>query len=267
MRMDHYSTLGVPRDADQETIKRAFRKLAMQHHPDKGGDPNEFQKINEAYNVLSDPDRRYQYDNPPAQPQFDAGNFGFNVNGFDLNDLFGQVFGARGGFGQRGTRNQIFRTTVTVSLVDAYTGTDHVLQLALPTGTKVINIKVPEGVETGHQIRYDDIIENATLIVEFHVLKDLRFDRNGCDLYANYPISILDLIVGTKVPFQAINGKMLEVNIPPNTQPSQHIRLPGLGMPLGYSGQYGDQILLLKPFIPDNIPNDIIDVIKRNQSK
>jgi DnaJ-class molecular chaperone len=86
-------------------------------------------------------------------------------------------------------------------------------------------------------------------------------------LYANYPISVLDLIVGTKVQFQAINGKMLEVTIPAKTQPNHQIRLPGLGMPISNTGQYGDQILLLKPFIPDSISNDIIDSIKRNQSK
>lgn len=261
--MDYYDTLGVPRDADQDTIKRAYRRLAMQHHPDRGGDPNEFQKISEAYETLSDMDKRFQYDNPSAQPQGFPGGFGFNHQGFDLDSIFSQIFGHQA---QRRAR-QVFRTVVTVSLVDSYTGTDHALQLALPTGVKVINIKVPRGVETGHQIRYEDVIENASLVVEFHVLKDLRFDRKGPDLYANYPISVLDLIVGTKVPFQNISGKMIEVTIPPKTQPSQQIRLPGMGMPIGNTGNYGDQILLIKPFIPDNVDNDIIESIKRSQSK
>lgn len=261
--MDYYNTLGVPRDADQDTIKKAYRKLAMQHHPDRGGDPNEFQKINEAYETLSDPDKKLRYDNPSAHPQGFPGGFSFNAQGFDLDSIFGQIFGHQA---QRRAR-QVFRTTVTVSLADSYTGTDHVLQLALPTGVKVINIMVPKGVETGHQIRYEDVIENASLVIEFHVLKDLRFDRKGPDLYANYPISVLDLIVGTKVPFQNISGKMIEVTIPAKTQPSQQIRLPGMGMPIGNTGHYGDQILLLKPFIPDNVNDDIVESIKRNQSK
>lgn len=266
--MDYYNTLGVPRDADHDTIKKAYRKLAMQYHPDKGGDPEQFQKISEAYETLSDADKRYQYDNPQARHQHFQGfpgDFNFTHNGFDLNDLFGQIFGQRQGFARNA--HPSYRTTVTVSLVDAYNGADHVLQLSLPNGTKVINISIPQGIETGQQLRFDTVIDNASLIVEFHVLKDLRFDRKGPDLYANYPISILDLVVGTKVPFQAINGKMIEVTIPPKTQPTQQIRLPGLGMPIGNTGQYGDQILLLKPFIPDNIPNDIVETIKRNQSK
>ena len=261
--MDHYNTLGVPRDADHDTIKKAYRKLAMQHHPDKGGDISKFQKISEAYDTLSDVDKRLAYDNPATRQQnFQGFPQDFNVNGVNLNDLFGHIFGQN----QRNT-SPVYRTTVTVSLVDSYNGADHVIQLSLPSGIKVINISIPTGVQTGQQLRYDNIIDGASLIIEFHVLKDLRFDRNGSDLYANYPISVLDLIVGTKVPFQSINGKMLDVTIPAKTQPNHQIRLPGLGMPISNTGQYGDQILLLKPFVPDSISNDIIDSIKRNQSK
>jgi molecular chaperone DnaJ len=151
-----------------------------------------------------------------------------------------------------------------VSLVDAYKGNDHILQLSLPGGVKVLNIKVPLGVQSGDQVRYDNIIENATLLVEFNVLPDLRFDRHDSLLYSNLTISVLDLIIGTKVKFNTISGKIIEVTIPPNTQPSQQIRIPGHGMPIkGASNVYGDQILLLKPFVPANIPNDIIDSIKR----
>jgi DnaJ-class molecular chaperone len=261
MSMDHYNTLGVPRDASQEDIKRAFRKLAMTHHPDKGGDPAEFQKINEAYNTLSDPAKRQQYDNP--QPQNSPfGGFQFHQHGFDLNDIFSQIFGQRGP--QGGAGQQMYRTRVSVSLVDAYKGNDHILQISLPSGVKVINLKIPLGVQSGDQVRYDNVIENATLIVEYIVMPDLRFDRQGYDLYSNMPISVLDLIVGTKVEFTTIAGNKVEVTIHPNTQPSQQVRLRGLGMPFNSANQvYGDQILLLKPYIPDNIPSDIIDSIKR----
>lgn len=262
--MDHYSTLGVPRDASQEEIKKAFRKLAMTHHPDKGGDPSEFQKINEAYEVLGDVNKRFQYDNPTARQtaQHPFGGFQFHQQGFDLNDIFSQIFGQQRP--QQGMHQQIYRTRVTVSLVDAYNGNDHILQLSLQTGVKVLNIKVPIGVQSGDQVRYDNIVDNATLIVEFIVLPDLRFDRQGNDLYSNLPASVLDLIVGTKVEFTTIAGNKIEVTINPNTQPSQQIRLRGLGMPINSMNQvYGDQILLLKPYIPDNIPVDIIDSIKR----
>ena len=94
MIMDHYKTLGVPRTASAEEIKKAYRKLAMEHHPDKGGDVSKFQEITNAYETLSDTDKRFQYDNPSASPQFSQhpGGFGININGFDLDDLFGQIF-------------------------------------------------------------------------------------------------------------------------------------------------------------------------------
>lgn len=266
MSMDHYNTLGVPRDASQEDIKKAFRKLAMTHHPDKGGDPAQFQKINEAYSVLSDTDKRFQYDNPSARPQFNQqyGGFDFTHNGFDLNDLFSQIFGQQR---QRHNHQQIFRTRVIVSLQDAYTGCDHMLQLNTQEGVKVVTLKVPKGIHSGDQVRYEQVLENASLIVEFIVSKDLQFERSGDDLYANLPISVLDLIVGTNIKFRTIGGKVLDVVIKENTQPHQHIRLAGHGMPIADTGQYGDQILLLKPFVPASIDQDIIDSIKRNQNK
>jgi curved DNA-binding protein len=262
--MNYYDILGVPRDASQEEVKKAFRKLAMKHHPDKGGDPNEFQKISEAYETLSDTDKRLQYDNPTARQQFNQhpGGFSFNANGFDFNDVFSQIFGQN----IHRQQQQIFRTQVAVSLLDAYNGKDHVLQLSTPNGVKVINVKIPLGVQSGDQIRYENVIDNGTLIIVFHVLPDLKFDRNGDDLYTNLPISVLDLIVGAKVKVNTISGKTVEVDIPANTQPNHHLRLHGLGMPVKNSPNiYGDQILLLKPHIPDNIHTDIIESIKRNQ--
>ena len=263
--MDHYSTLGVPRNASQDEIKKAYRKLAMTHHPDKGGNPVEFQKLNDAYEVLSNTDKRLQYDNPSSRPNnpFGAGN---QFDNFDLSDIFSQIFGGgrgpQAGFNQR----QVFRTQVAITLVDAYHGREHALQLSTPTGVKVVNVKIPAGINQGDQVRYENVIDNGTLIIGFHIMPDLRFDRNGDDLYCNLPISVLDLIIGTKVNFTSITGKTVEVTIPAKTQPSHQIRLSGLGMPLKNTPNvHGDQILLLKPFLPDNIPSDVIESIQRNQ--
>lgn len=258
MYMDHYITLGVPRTATADEIKKAYRKLAMEHHPDKGGDVNKFQEISTAYETLSNQDKRFQYDNPQTRQQHtpfgDApGGFSFNFNGFDLNDLFGQ----------RGQQQRpSYRTRVTVSLVDVFNGAEQVLQLGTQQGTKVINIKIPQGIHTGSSIRYDNIMDDGSLLIEFVILPDLRFERQGDDLYANLPVSVLDLIVGNKTEFTTIDGKKLEVNIAPNTQPTQHIRLGGYGMTRA-DGSRGNQILLLKPFIPANIDNEVIEAIKR----
>lgn len=260
--MDYYSVLGVAKTASPDEIKKAYRKLAMEHHPDKGGDITKFQEINSAYETLGDATRRAAYDNPAPQFSSHPGGFSFDAGAFDLNDLFGQVFG-RGGnpFAQQ---KPTYRTRVSISLVDAFTGKDHLLQLNTPDGLKTMTITVPPGIESGNQIRYENVIPNSTLIIEFHVLTDVRFERHRNDLYTTVDISVLDLIVGTNIEVNAINGKTLNVTIQPKTQPSQHIRIPGYGMPTG-KGTFGDQIILIRPVIPDNISNDVIESIKRNQ--
>jgi DnaJ-class molecular chaperone len=133
-------------------------------------------------------------------------------------------------------------------------------------GLKVISIDVPKGVNTGSQLRYENVLVSGSLVVEFVVMPHLKFDRKGNDLYSNQSISVLDLIVGTKIQFTTLSGKVLDVTVRPNTQPYMQLRIPKEGMPIG-DGGYGDQILLLKPFIPDNISTDIIDSINRFKAK
>lgn len=271
--MDYYQTLGVAKTATPDEIKKAYRKLASQHHPDKGGDTAMFQKIEEAYRILSDPQKRQEHDNPNYQKfNFEdfgstPGGFSFNVHGFDMNDLFGHMFGQQQRQHPHQPRQQIFRTSIEITLEQAYFGGEHHIQLQTPTGNKLVKIEIPRGAQNGAQVRINEVIDNATLIVEFRVRKHLKFDRMGNDLIANYPISVLDLIVGTTFEFTTLGGKTLEVSVKPKTQPHVQLKLAGHGMPIyGAPNQYGDQILLLKPFIPDTIDQSIIDSIVQSKS-
>lgn len=264
--MDHYKTLGVGKNATPDEIKKAYRKLASQHHPDKGGDTATFQKIEEAYRILSDPTQRQQYDNPAPQGMHGfPGGFSFNVNGFDIGDIFGSMFNQ--GHNSFHSRNQVFRSMLNISLIDAYKGLSHSLKLNTPQGSKFINIEIPKGIKTGDQIRYENVIENGILIIEFNVLPDLKFERNGNDLYVNHGISVLDLIVGTKFTFTTISGKNLEVNVKPQTQPYMQLKIQGEGMPINGTSMYGDQIILLKPYMPDNIDESIIQSILNSKTQ
>lgn len=263
--MDYYSVLGIAKTATPNEIKKAYRKLASQYHPDKGGDTAKFQQIQEAYAVLSDPEKRAQYDNP--MPKFNQ-NFSpdFNMGGgMRFEDIFGDFFNQA--FNNRNRQNrQILRTQINVNLKDAYEGSNHILKIQTPDGNKVIDIKIPKGVNQGDQLRYDDILPNTTLLVMFNILPDLHFERRGIDLFTNKSIDVLDLIVGCKFEFNTISGKTVEVKIPSKTQPHMQIKIQGHGMPIMNSDLYGDQYLLLKPYIPDSIDETIIDSILKSKA-
>lgn len=265
--MDHYAVLGVAKTASPDEIKKAYRKLASQHHPDKGGDTAKFQQIQTAYEILSDPNKRAQYDNPQPQGFHGGpGGFSFNMNvggaGVDINEMFSQMFGQMNNVRQQ---RQVYRTRVTVSLENVYTGTTQVLRIQTDQETKLINIDVPQGIQNGTQIRYDNLLPRASLLVEFIIMPNLKFERRDHDLISYHSISVLDLIAGTEFPFTTISGKNVQVKVKPKTQPYIQLRLPGQGMPIMNTGQYGDQLILFKPFIPDNINNDIVDSILRNR--
>ena len=258
--MDYYSVLGVTKQSSQEDIKKAYRKLAMKHHPDRGGDESHFKKIQEAYDVLGDANKRNQYDNPSP---FSQGGFGFSHGATNMDDFFSQMFGARP---RNPTGKQTFRTTINLSLVDSYNGTSQTLHINSPQGSKIISIDVPRGVNTGDRVMYDNLLENAVLSVHFIVQPDLRFERRGNDLYSVQHVSILDLITGTKFKFKTIDQRVLEVKVPEKCSPNTHLKIPKAGMPDKH-GHFGNQIILINPYMPDNIHPDIIETINKHKPK
>lgn len=262
---NYYDTLGVAKNATPDDIKKAYRRMAKIHHPDKGGDTAKFQEIQTAYETLSDPQKKQEYDNPNpfmgrrqgqhAQP----GGFHFEMNGFDINDMFGAFFGQR----QHGFRPQppSYRTTVWVTLEQVYVGGEHTMQFQTMNGIQTAKIQIPKGVEDGMSMRYDQIIQGSILIVEFKIQTHHKYQRNGINLHSIQEVSIFDLIVGSTFNFTTLGGKNLEVKIKPNTQPGSTLRLIGEGLP--HQTGYGDQMILLKPFIPDTIDTRIIDAINQ----
>ena len=271
--MDHYTTLGVAKNAAPDEIKKAYRKLASQHHPDKGGDKAKFQEIQAAYDTLSNPDKRHQYDNPAPQGFHSQGGHGGMPPGFE--HIFGQMFGGGNPFDpfnqqRRQQQPQSFRTTVGITLQQAYSGGEQILKLQTPTNTHAVTIQIPKGINNGNQMRIDNVIDGASLTVDFRVEPHLKYDRQGNDLLCNHQISVLDLIVGTTFEFTTLSGKTLEVTVKPKTQPYMQLKLAGHGMPIYNTSQYGDQIILFKPFIPDIIDEQIVNSIaaykqQRNQ--
>jgi len=259
--------LGVSKTATPDEIKKAYRKLASQHHPDKGGDKAKFQDIQAAYDTLSSPDKRQQYDNPAPQGFHQQGGV---PPGFE--HIFSQMFGGGNPFDPFNQRRQqpqqqVFRTTINISLEQAYHGGEQVLKLQTPTNVHAVTIQVPKGIQNGNQMRIDKVMDGASLIVDFRVDPHLKYDRQGNDLICNHSISVFDLIVGTSFEFTTLSGKTLEVTVKPKTQPFMQLKLANQGMPIHNTIMFGDQIILLKPFIPDTIDEEVINSINQQKLK
>lgn len=260
---DHYKTLGVPNTATPDEIKKAYRVLASKHHPDKqGGDTVMFQKIEEAYRVLSDPQSRAQYDNP--QPNWAGGGFpgGFSFNFGGANpfeDILSQFHRQHA----QQSRTRLYTVNIPVTLEQVATGGKHAVTLQVGAEPKPVEIEIPRGVENGQQVRYNGIMPDGLVQVTFQVLQHSKFERNGLDIHQKYEISIWDLILGKSVTLHDIYGNELSIDIPPKTKPNITMRLAGKGMEV--NGRRGNHLLLLSPVIPDRISIELLDLIGKER--
>jgi curved DNA-binding protein len=282
---DYYKTLGVERNASEDDIRKAYRKLAMQYHPDRN--PNDkqaeerFKEINEAYQVLSDPQKRTHYDRLGSdystwQQRGAPGDFNWDQYGGypggvrveyngDIDDLFGgaggfsdffrTIFGrgAEGmgtGTGARTrTRQQPqgYQQELEISLEEAYQGTTRVLQ----SDDKQKQVRIPAGVRTGSKVRVAGAGPNGLdLYLIIDVREDPRFERRGNDLHTSATVNVFTAILGGEADVETLNGKV-KLNIPAGTQPEQVFRLAGRGMPsVKNANEKGDLYVRLKVQIP-----------------
>ena len=281
---DYYKILGVERNASDDDIRKAYRKLAMQYHPDRN--PNDkqaeerFKEINEAYQVLSDAKKRAHYDRlgsdysswqqrgAPGDFNWDQyGGFpgGVRVEYGDLDDLFGgaggfsdffrTIFGrgaegtAPGAATRTRTRQQPqgYQQELEITLEEAYNGTTRLLQ----TDGKQKQVRIPAGVRTGSRVRVPGVGPNGLdlyLIVE--VQEDKRFERRGNDLHTTATVNVFTAILGGEAEVETLSGK-IKLNIPAGTQPDQVFRLAGRGMPsVRNANEKGDLYVRLKVQIP-----------------
>jgi curved DNA-binding protein len=278
---DYYKILGVERNASEDDIRKAYRKLAMQYHPDRN--PNDkqaeerFKEINEAYQVLSDSQKRAHYDRLGSdytnwqrrggQGDFNWGDYvsgypgGTRVNVEDFEELFGgaggfsdffrTIFGRSAeGMGTNTRARQQprgYQQELEISLDEAYQGTTRVLQ----TDGKQKQVRIPPGVRTGSKVRVPGVGPNGLdlyLIVD--VKDDPRFERRGNDLHTTATVDVFTAILGGEAEVETLSGKV-KLNIPAGTQPEQVFRLGGRGMPsVKNANEKGDLYVRLKVQIP-----------------
>jgi DnaJ-class molecular chaperone len=270
--MDYYSTLGLKRGASDEEIKKAYRSMAMKHHPDRGGDEKKFKEISQAYEFLSDPQKKQIIDlggDPGQQQGFrnQGSPFEFHFGTEDLHDLFGNF-----GFGGRGAprRNKTLSINVEISLEDVLNGKSINAEVGVPGGRKkMITIEIPGGIEHGQQIRYGGMGDNSIpdvrpgdLIVNVLISQHPSFRREGDSLIFEKSISAWDAILGTNLDIITLDRKNLSITIPPGTQPETVLSCRGEGLPNVRTRQRGNLLVKVKVNIPKNLSIEQMQKIK-----
>jgi curved DNA-binding protein len=255
-----YQILGVNKDATAEEIKKAYRKLASQHHPDKGGSKERFQEIQSAYDTLSDPNKRAQYDNPG----FGGFGGGFRADApFDFQTIF-DIFGTR--FQQPGQqRRQQARMSLWITLRDVAEGGRKNISVGTQHGTHAVEIEIPTGINDGDTVQYSGIGPGGMdLVITYRIHPDARFSRQGPNLYTSHTVNIWQLITGGSSQIKDVLGNILEVTIPARTQPGTTVRLRGRG--LNVKGrETGDLLVQLQARIPDHIDPELLSLIEKTQ--
>lgn len=256
---DLYQVLGVDRSASQDDIKRAFRRLASQHHPDKGGDKERFQDIQQAYAVLGDEAKRREYDNPPQSVHF---NFG-GGNPFDFDAIF-DAFGTRLRPRQR---PRFARMSLWISLRDVIQGGRRPVSVATAQGTSMVEIEIPPAIDDGNTIQYHNLAPGGgDLLVTFRIQPHARWQRQGLDLISEELVSVWDLILGCDLMIIDALDNQLSIKVPAGTQPGSSLRLRGRGL-RDQHGKQGDLLVRVQGRLPQTISEQLTSEIKRETGR
>ncbi|MEE9284688.1 MAG: J domain-containing protein [Dehalococcoidia bacterium] len=293
-KRDYYGILGISRSASDKEIKKAFRQLARKHHPDVNpGDRNaeaKFKEINEAYQVLSDPETRKQYDRygkdwkhaeqfaqaeaaaaSPFSWRWDRraspGRVRVETVFEDDQDPFGGIFetffgGRRAtGFAPPQRRGRDFEQPVEITLEEAFQGATRLLRLTSDSGaSRRLEVKIPAGVKTGSRVRIAGEGgpgggggPNGDLYLVVTVLPHARFDRTGYDLHTELPVPLVDAMLGGEANVPTLDGKRIVLKIPPETQNGKTFRLANRGMTKLNGKGHGHLYVKVRVVLPEKL--------------
>ena len=268
---DPYTTLGVSKNTTEGELKKAYRKLAMENHPDRGGDHSKFADINAAYDTLKDPQKRAAYDRygtDDPQHQSLQGHSGFHRPGhnFDVDSIF-EIFGQRmGGRGPQHPQRPVdARMSITISLSDSVKGGKKIFAVQTHNGPHSIEINIPKGVVDNENIRYPKLAPGGMdLVMNFRIIGQPGWRRDGLDMHCEHSVDFWQLILGCTLPITDILGRTYGLTVPAKTSPDSVMRLRTKGVERD-GHNTGDLFVKLKATLPSNVPDEIIDILKKQQ--
>ncbi|HWF01078.1 MAG TPA: J domain-containing protein [Caulobacteraceae bacterium] len=292
MAQDPYVELGVARTASADEVRKAFRKLAKKHHPDANqGDASaeeKFKRISAAFDILGDPEKRTKFDAGEIDADgretarayggapfggdgqgFRSGNFAGNFEGVDINDILGEMFGARGGRGGGGgpfgrsdggaypSRGSDLRAEVEIELADAIHGGR--TRIAFSDG-RMLDVTIPKGATDGQVLRLrgqgsPGRAGAGDALIELKIKPHARWRREGDNLTMELPVSVPDAVLGGKVEVETPDGSVT-LTVPRHANSGAVLRLKGRGAPLG-GGRRGDLLARLVVMLPETIDPEL----------
>lgn len=277
-KRDYYEVLGISKGATADEIKKAFRKKAVELHPDRGGDEEKFKEVNEAYEVLSNDQKRQAYDqfgHAAGAEQAGGGNpfagggnpFGgaqgfdgmeFDFGGGGLNDIFDMFF-----TGQR-NRTRNVEISITIEFEEAVKGTTKTISLRVADSknggrkNEEVKIKIPAGIDDGQSIKMTgkgEINQNGDrgdLYVHIRVRPSREYRRDGSNIITELDVDFVDAALGTEQEVKTLDGNFT-IKIPAGTQPGKILKMSGKGMPILGTTRHGDHLIVVNIVVPKKL--------------
>lgn len=260
--MNYYETLNVSQDASQDEIKRSYRKLVKQHHPDKtGGDDSQFKKISEAYEILGNPERRRQHDGQRSNhTQYDSNNAWQDIfNRYDFSGAFDYSFNGN-------AKGEDIRVSINITIEESYEGTRRYIDV----GTGGFNINIPKGIPNGTKLKVREkgqshAINSSALkgdiILTVNILHDIDLIVNGSDIFVDLYLDWIDMVLGGEFEVKT-KVHTVRIKVPQGSHDSKILRVVGKGMPIYNSNGFGNLMVKLRS-LPINLTEDQIELLKK----